>query len=81
MCLREIKAGPIFFFKKNFAFQWELHSEMDITILGGVQETFRCCIERHDLVENIGDRWMVGLGDLEGLFHLWWFYDSMIVKF
>jgi len=52
---------------------------MDITILGGVQETFRCCIEQHDLVENIGDRWMVGLGDLEDVFHPWCFYDSMIV--
>ena len=27
-----------------------------VTDTGGVQETFRCCTEGHDLVGNIGDR-------------------------
>lgn len=39
-----------------------------VTISGNVQETFRCYTERHDLAANIGDRWMVELGDLGVLF-------------
>jgi len=35
---------------------------------GGVQETFRCCSEG---LGNIGDRWMVGLDVLGGLFQPW----------
>ena len=42
-----------------------------VTDPGGVQETFRCCIERHGLVGNIGDRWTVELDDLFGLFQPW----------
>ena len=38
---------------------------------GGVQETFRCCTERHDLVGNVSDRWTVGLDDLRGLLQPW----------
>ena len=34
----------------------------------GVQEMFRCCIEGHDSVGNIGDMWMIGLDDLEDFF-------------
>ena len=29
---------------------------------------FRRCTDQHGLVGNIGDRWMVGLDDLGGLF-------------
>ena len=35
-----------------------------------VQEMLRCA-EGHDLAGNIGDRWMVGLDDLGGLFQPW----------
>mgnify|MGYP001852612538 CR=1 FL=1 len=38
--------------------------------------TFRHCIEGHGLVRTIGDRQMVGLDDLLGLFQPWWSYDS-----
>lgn len=30
------------------------------------------------ILEHIGDRWAVGLGDLTGLFQCWWFCDSML---
>jgi len=30
-------------------------------------------------VRNLGDRWMVGLDDLVGLFQSWLFYDSVIL--
>ena len=42
-----------------------------VTVPGGVQEMFRCCTEGHDLVVNIGDRWMAGVDDLRGLFRPW----------
>jgi len=48
-----------------------------VTVLKGVQEMFRCCIEGHNLVRNIGNRWMIGLDDLRGLFQSWRFYDSL----
>ena len=35
---------------------------------GDVQGMFRCYIEGCVSVRNIGDRWMVGLEDLAGLF-------------
>ena len=47
------------------------------TILGGVEETFRCCIEGHGLVGNV-DRWTVGLDHFRGLFQTWSLCDSMI---
>jgi len=47
---------------------------------GDVQVMLRCCTEGHGLVGIIGDRWMVGLDDLRGLFQPWWFYDSMNLK-
>jgi len=45
-----------------------------VTNLGGVQGTFRCCVEGHGLVRTIGDGCIVWLDDLVGLFHPWWFY-------
>ena len=39
-----------------------------VTIFGGVQEMFRCCTVGHGLVGNVGDRWMVGLDHLRGLY-------------
>jgi len=54
------------------------HRENSLT---SVQETFRCGTERHGLVGNISDRWMVGLDDLRSLFQPWWFYDSMVNLF
>jgi len=38
---------------------------------GGVQGTFGCCVAGYGLVRSIGDGWMVGLGDLLGLFQPW----------
>ena len=42
-----------------------------VTDLGGVQGTFRCCVEGHGLMRTVGDGWMVGLDDLVGLFQPW----------
>ncbi len=42
-----------------------------ITVPGGVQEMFSYFTEGHDLVGNIGDRWMVGLNNVGGLFQPW----------
>jgi len=39
-----------------------------VVVPGGVQEAFRCCTEGHGLVGNIGDRWTVGLDDLQAFF-------------
>jgi len=39
-----------------------------VTNTGGVQGTFRHCVEGHSLARAIGDRWMVGLDHLVGLF-------------
>ena len=38
---------------------------------GGVQGTFRHCVEGHGLQRTIGDGWSVGLGDLVGLCQPW----------
>ena len=39
-----------------------------VTDPGDVQERFGCCTERHGLVGNIGDKWMVELDELRGFF-------------
>ena len=46
---------------------------------GGGKEVFICCTEGHDLVGNIGDKWMVALDDLRGLFQPQRFCDSMMI--
>ena len=51
--------------------EWAAQGGGGVTDSGGVQETCRCCTEGHGLVGNIGDRWMVGLDDLRGVFQLW----------
>lgn len=38
------------------------------SVPGGAQETYTYCTEGHGLVGYIGDRWMLGLGDLRGVF-------------
>ena len=48
--------------------EWAVRGGGGVTIPGGVQETFRCCTEGRGLVGNTGDRWMVGLHGLGGLF-------------
>jgi len=50
-----------------------------VTVPGGVQEMLRCCTEGHGLVGSIGDRWMVVLDDLGGLFQPWPFYGSTML--
>jgi len=57
-------------------------SERPASLLGFGRATLkskecRCCTDRHGLGGNAGDRWTVGLEDLEGLFN---FGDSMIQK-
>ena len=47
--------------------EWATEGGGGVTNPGGVQGMFRQC-EGHGLVRIIGDRWMVGLGDLVGLF-------------
>jgi len=42
-----------------------------VTIPGGVQETLRCCTEGHGLVGTLGDKLMVELDNLGGLFQPW----------
>jgi len=42
-----------------------------VTVPRGVLEKFRCGIEGCGLVGNIGDRLVVGLDDLRGLFQPW----------
>ena len=53
------------------ALEWAAQGGGGVTVSGGVQEKFRCCIEGHGLVGNIGDIWTVGLNDLGGLFQPW----------
>ena len=42
-----------------------------VTDPGDVQGTFICCSEGCGLVRTTGDRWMVELGSLVGLFQPW----------
>jgi len=53
------------------ALEWAAWGGGGVTVPGGVQEPFRCCTEGRSLVGNIGNRWMVGLDDLRGLFQPW----------
>ena len=46
--------------------EWAAQGGVRVTVSGGVQEMCRYCKKGHGLVGNIGDRWMVGLGDLGG---------------
>ena len=39
-----------------------------VTVPGGVQEIWNFSTKERGLVGNVGGRWMVGLGDLSGLF-------------
>ena len=48
--------------------EWAARGGGGVTVPGGVQETFRCCVEGHGLV---GNRWTDGLDDLGGLFQPW----------
>ena len=51
--------------------EWAARGGGEVTIPGGVQETFRYCTEGHGLVGNSAGRWTVGLDDLGGLFQPW----------
>ena len=50
------------------ALQWAAQGGGGVTKPGGVQGTFRHCVEGHGLVRTVGDRWTVGLDDLIGLY-------------
>ena len=49
--------------------EWTAHGGGGVTVPGGVQETFRCCIEGCGLAGKYW--WMVGLDGLGGLFRPW----------
>ena len=53
------------------ALQWAAQGGGGVTDPGDVQAKFGFCVEGHGLVSTIGDGWMVGLDDLEGLFQPW----------
>ena len=80
-CIRNSAANrnreKFLFWESGQVLGWAAQGGGEVTIPKGVQETFRCCIEGHYLVE-IGDRWTVGLDDLGGLFQHWQLDDSMI---
>ena len=77
---------PLGLFLRRSAHQalvWAAQGGGGVTVPGGVQETFRCCMEGRGLVGNIGDMWMVGLDELGGLFQpriLWMKRESCIFK-
>jgi len=51
--------------------EWAAQGGGGIINPGDVQGTFRRCFEGRGLVRTIGDRWLVGLDDLVGLFQPW----------
>ena len=51
--------------------KWAAQGGSGVTDPGGVQGTFGFCVEEHGLLRTIGDRWMVGLDALVGLFQPW----------
>ena len=50
------------------AVEWAAQGGVGVTDPGGVQGMFGFCAGGRGLVSSIGDRWMVGLDDLVGLF-------------
>ncbi len=57
------------FSESDWALEWAAQGGGGVTVLGGLQETWRCGTEGCGLVGIIGGgRWMVGLDDLKGLF-------------
>ena len=54
--------------KSDKALEWGAQETGWDTVPGGVQEPYRYCIKERGLLGNIGGKWMVGLGDLRGLF-------------
>ena len=64
--------GKISSQKSRQALEWAAQGGGGLTVLGGVQETFRCCSNRHDLVGgSIGGRWTARLDDPGSLFKPW----------
>ena len=51
--------------------EWAAQGVGGVTDPGGVQGTLRHSVEGHGLVRTTGDRCMVGLDDLVGLFQPW----------
>ena len=45
--------------------EWAAQGAGGVTVPGGVQEMLRCCTEGHGLVGSVGERWTVGLDDLQ----------------
>ena len=77
-CSGEIQVGcqEILLQESGQVLEWALQGGGGVAVLGGVQETFRCCTEGHGLLGTIGDRWIVGLDDLRHFSNL---ADSMIM--
>ena len=51
--------------------EWTAQGGGGVTDPGGVQGTFRCCVEGHSLVRTVGDGQTVGMDDLSGHFQPW----------
>ena len=58
----------VYFWKTGQALEWTVQGGGGVTDPGGVQRTFRCCVEGHGLERTIGDGRIVGLDDPVGLF-------------
>jgi len=48
--------------------EWATQGGGGVTSPGGVQGTLSCCTEGQGSVRTIGDKWMIALDDLVGLF-------------
>ena len=57
--------------KSGQMLEWAAQGSVGVTIPGGVQREFRCCVEGRGLARTIGEGQMVGLDDPVGLFQPW----------
>ena len=69
--LVEVQVGGILLRESGQALEQAVQEGDEVTVPGGIQETFRRCIEGHCLAGNIGHMQSVGLDDLRGLFQPW----------
>ena len=73
-CAGEIHGGHeemLLFCKSGKVLEWAAQGGGGVTDPGSVQGTLRHCVKEHGLEITIGDRWMVGLDNLVGLFQPW----------
>ena len=63
-----VSTGLTLFQRSGQALEWAAWGGGGVTKAGGIQGTFRRCVEGHGLVKTIAGKWTVGLDDLVGLF-------------